>query len=99
MSKRGLLQAFGASLLLLAAGCSSDVRTEQDVKAWIAEQEKSMRGAVAPLPQLKPYEPALFVGATMASDPFLPERLARNGRCDGGMTRCAASDKPAKPGR
>jgi Tfp pilus assembly protein PilP len=84
MSKRGLLQAFGSSLLLLAAGCSSDVRTEQEVKAWIAEQEKSMRGAVAPLPQLKP---------------FLPERLARNGRCDGGMTRCAASDKLAKPGR
>lgn len=59
------------SCLLLLGACSSE---EEDIQAWMAEQEKGMKGAVKPLPEIKPYEPVEY-GAAALVDPFRASRL------------------------
>jgi type IV pilus assembly protein PilP len=59
----------GAALLL--GGCGND---NQDLRAWMAEQGKGVRGRLDPLPQLKPYEPFAY-NAFDLPDPFKPRKI------------------------
>ncbi len=64
-------------LLLLAAvialaGCGSD--SHQDLRAWMAEQGKNVRGRLDPLPQIKPFEPFAY-NAFDLPDPFKPRKI------------------------
>ena len=56
---------------LLAAGCASD---EENIQAWMAEQEKGLRGAVKPLPDIRPFPPVHYQ-AEAHPDPFSVARL------------------------
>lgn len=63
-------------LLILACtlalgACSSD---QEDIRGWMAEQEKGMRGNVKPLPEVKPFPPVDYV-ATDAPQPFSIQRI------------------------
>ncbi len=60
---------FGAALFL--AGCGAD---NQDLRSWMAEQGKGVRGRLDPLPQLKPYEPFAY-NAFDLQDPFKPRKI------------------------
>jgi type IV pilus assembly protein PilP len=55
----------------LVAGCGGD---NQDLRAWMAEQGKGVRGRLDPLPQLKPYEPFAY-NAFDLPDPFKPRKI------------------------
>jgi len=55
----------------LLAGCGGD---NQDLRAWMAEQGKGVRGRLDPLPQLKPYEPFAY-NAFDLPDPFKPRKI------------------------
>ena len=65
-----LALAVGVSLLL--AGCGGE--THQDLRAWMAEQGKNVKGKLEPLPQMKPYEPFTY-NAFDLPDPFKPRKV------------------------
>lgn len=63
-------------LLLLGfaalAGCASE--EHQDIKEWMREQSKDMRGRVPPLPEIKPFPPVAYETESMPS-PFSPGKI------------------------
>lgn len=60
-----------ASLLVLA-GCGGD--EPEDVRQWMAEQTKDMKGKVPDLPQIKPLPPIVYEPGD-AVQPFAGEKL------------------------
>jgi type IV pilus assembly protein PilP len=67
--KRALILACAAIL----AGCSSSGE-QQDIKAWMDEQTKGMRGAVRTLPEIKPFPVVEYLGPSV-DDPFRKGRM------------------------
>jgi len=59
-----------ASVLLAACGGES----HQDLRAWMAEQGKTAKGKLDPLPQMTPYEPFAY-NAFDLPDPFKPRKI------------------------
>ena len=59
----------GAAVL---SGCAGD--PNQEVKQWMDEQAKTMKGKVDPLPQVKPYVPFAY-NAFDLPDPFKPRKI------------------------
>jgi type IV pilus assembly protein PilP len=55
----------------LLASCGGD---NQDLRQWMAEQGKGVRGHLDPLPQLKPYEPFAYNDFDLP-DPFKPRKI------------------------
>lgn len=60
------------SLAGLLAGCASE--EHQDIKEWMREQSKDMRGRVPPLPEIKPFPPVAYETESMTS-PFSPSKI------------------------
>ena len=58
--------------LCLLAGCSGE--SHQDLRAWMAEQGRNVKGRTEPLPQIKPYEPFTY-NAFDLPDPFKPRKI------------------------
>ena len=57
---------------LVLAGCGGE--SHQDLRAWMADQGKGVRGRLEPLPQLKPYDPFAY-NAFDLPDPFKPRKI------------------------
>jgi len=68
-------RALGVVAVVLLAGCGSE--SHQDLRAWMAEQGKGVKGKLDPLPQMKPYEPFTY-NAFDLSDPFKPRKIEPN---------------------
>jgi len=68
-------RALGMAAVLLLAGCGGE--SHQDLRAWMAEQGKGVKGKLEPLPQMKPYEPFTY-NAFDLSDPFKPRKIEPN---------------------
>src|SRR5215813_8554959 len=64
--------SLAAAVCLALAGCGGE--SHQDLRAWMADQGKSARGKVDPLPQIKPYEPFAY-NAFDLPDPFKPRKI------------------------
>jgi type IV pilus assembly protein PilP len=60
------------SCLFLLAGCASE--EHQDIREWMQEQAKDMRGRVAPLPEIKPFPPVAYEGGSLLS-PFASGKI------------------------
>jgi type IV pilus assembly protein PilP len=58
--------------VLLLAGCGG--QSHQDLRNWMAEQGKGVRGKLDPLPQIKPYEPFAYADFDLP-DPFKPRKI------------------------
>jgi type IV pilus assembly protein PilP len=67
--KRLFLYA-GIGMLLAACGGES----HQDLRAWMQEQGKGVKGKLDPLPQMRPYEPFTYNAFDMP-DPFKPRKI------------------------
>lgn len=67
---RRLCWYLGVSLLIAACGGES----HQDLRAWMNEQGKGVKGKLDPLPQVKPYEPFAY-NAFDLPDPFKPRKI------------------------
>lgn len=63
----------------LLSACSSD---QEDIQAWMAEQEKGMVGVVKPLPEMKTF-PVVSYDAEGVLDPFDAARIAPTAREQG----------------
>ena len=57
---------------LLLSGCGAD--SYKDLRDWMAEQGKGVKGKLDPLPQMKPYEPFAY-NAFDLPDPFKPRKI------------------------
>lgn len=69
------------------AGCGGD--SHQDLRAWMADQGKNVKGKIDPLPQVQPYEPFAY-NAFDLPDPFKPRKIEPsrgNNRLAPDMTR------------
>ena len=62
------------STLLVA--CAAE---DEDIQSWMAEQERGMRGAVKPLPEVKPF-PAVEYDADSLVEPFASSRIEPESR-------------------
>lgn len=60
------------TLFSLLAGCGGG--EHEDIKQWMAESSKDLRGKAPPLPELKPF-PAVSYSAADQLDPFSPGRV------------------------
>jgi len=69
MMRRWMLPIVAAAAL---AGCGGE--SHQDLRAWMQEQGKGVRGKLDPLPQVKPYEPFAY-NAFDLPDPFKPRKI------------------------
>ena len=79
--------------VLILAGCAGD--QHQDVKEWMREASKDLKGKVPPLPELKPF-PIVSYDASKLTDPFsagkvVPEKSAAAGG------RTPDFDRPKEP--
>src|SRR5438034_11670868 len=61
-----------SGLVLLVAGCGGE--SHQDLRAWMQEQGKGVKGKLDPLPQVRPYEPFTY-NAFDLPDPFKPRKI------------------------
>lgn len=62
----------GLTLALLVAGCGGG--DHEDLKEWMRDSTKGLKGKVPPLPEVKPYEPVAY-DAQGLMDPFKPAKL------------------------
>ncbi|MDD5250400.1 MAG: pilus assembly protein PilP [Rhodocyclaceae bacterium] len=79
--KRRFLIAL-ASLLLAACGSEE----HSDIKQWMKESAKDMRGHVPPLPEVKPF-PVVSYDAGDLPDPFRPSKIEPEKKAGGGGTK------------
>jgi type IV pilus assembly protein PilP len=63
---------FAISLVLLLAACGGE--EQQELKQWMRDTSKNLKGGVAPLPAVKPYEPYTYA-ANDLPDPFKPSKI------------------------
>lgn len=59
--------ALPMALVLALAGCGGE--EHEDLRVWIVEKSKDLRGNIPPLPKVKPYEPVGYE-ATSLVEPF-----------------------------
>jgi type IV pilus assembly protein PilP len=64
--------AFCGIAAILVAGCGGE--SHQDLRAWMQDQGKGVRGKLDPLPQVRPYEPFTYNAFDLA-DPFKPRKI------------------------
>src|SRR5207237_3856930 len=63
--------AMCVAVAISIAGCGGQ---HEDLKAWMQEQGKGVKGKLDPLPQVKPYEPFAY-NAFDLPDPFKPRKI------------------------
>ena len=59
-------------MILLLAGCAGE--EQQELKAWMRDSSKSLKGRVPSLPPVKAYEPFTYA-ANDLPDPFKPSKI------------------------
>jgi type IV pilus assembly protein PilP len=63
-------------LWLVACGGGAN---HDDLKQWMREATKNQHGKIPPLPEVKPYQPAVYQ-AEILPDPFKPGRIESEGK-------------------
>lgn len=69
-------------ILALLVGCGGG--EHEDIKKWMEESSRDLRGRVPPLPELKPF-PIISYEAHDQMDPFTPGRVEPEKKEGGGM--------------
>lgn len=69
---------------LLLAACGSEEHS--DIKQWMKEAAKDLRGRVPPLPEVKPF-PVVSYDAGNLVDPFRPSKIEPDKKLGGGAVR------------
>lgn len=94
MIDKNIATAVAVGLVALAAGGCS-LSGHDDLKAWMAEQSKDMRGKVPPLPEIKPFPIVSYEGGELRS-PFSADKTVAS---ESGMRDPGAPDtgRPLQP--
>lgn len=75
--RMGIRSVLCALLLVGLAGCGDS--EHEDLRQWMRDASKDLRGKIAPLPEVKPYEPAEYAVGDLDS-PFNSSRVAGAGK-------------------
>ncbi|MBK7355037.1 pilus assembly protein PilP [Propionivibrio sp.] len=81
-----------ASVALVA--CSGG--DNEDLRQWMNEVSKDVKGNIPPLPQVKPYEPVAYDAGNLI-DPFKPAKIGPEQRKGGGGGLQPDMDRPREP--
>ena len=81
-----------ASLVLVA--CSS--ADNEDLRQWMNDAAKDIKGKVPPLPQVKPYEPVPYDVGNLI-DPFKSAKIGTEQKKSGGSGTQPDLDRPREP--
>lgn len=89
------MRALAAVLLSVAlAACSGG--DNEDLRQWMNDASKNIKGKIPPLPQVKPYEPVPYeVGKQV--DPFTPAKIVPEQKKAGGSGVQPDLDRPREP--
>lgn len=84
---------YGLFLPLLLSACASD--DHQDLKQWMADSAKDMRGKVQPIPEIRAF-PIVSYDAGDLLDPFSPSKIVPEKRVSTGGPQ-PDFDRPKEP--
>ena len=74
--------------------CSGEAN--EDLRQWMNEASKDLKGGIPPLPEVKPYEPVPYdVGNLL--DPFKPSKIGPEQRTSGGGGLQPDLNRPREP--
>ena len=79
---------------LAFVGCSSG--DHEDLRQWMNEATKDIRGRIPPLPQVKPYEPVPYDAGNLIN-PFSPTKIGAEQKKSGGGGLQPNMDRPREP--
>lgn len=83
-----------AVLTLLLVACSSG--DDQDLRQWMNEAGKDIKGKIPPLPQVKPYEAVPYDAGSLI-DPFKPSKIGPEQKKSTGGGIQPDMDRPREP--
>lgn len=86
--------AAGVIAVLILSACGSD--EHDDIKAWMQEASRDLRGHVPELPQIKPLEVKPYEPGDLIS-PFAVEKVVSGGLGNGNQRREAGGPPPLNP--
>ncbi|WP_301103274.1 pilus assembly protein PilP [Propionivibrio sp.] len=81
-----------ASVVLVA--CSGG--DNEDLRAWMNDAAKDIKGKIPPLPQVKPYEPVPYDVGNL-TDPFKSSKIGAEQKKSGGSGLQPDLDRPREP--
>ena len=79
---------------LALASCSGS--GNEDLRQWMNEVGRNIKGKIPPLPQVKPYEPVPYDAGALV-DPFKPAKLGSEQKKSGGSGVQPDLDRPREP--
>ena len=83
-----------ALLSLLLLGCSSS--EHEDLRQWMADASKGIKGKIPELPQVRPYEAVPYDVGNLV-DPFKPAKIGPEQKKSGGGGLQPDLDRPREP--
>ncbi len=83
-----------ALLSVALAACSGG--DNEDLRQWMNEAAKDIKGKIPPLPQVKPYEPVPYDTGNLI-DPFRPSKIGAEQKKNGGGGLQPNMDRPREP--
>ena len=78
---------------LVLSACSNSEHS--DLRQWMDDASKNIKGRIPPLPQVKPYEPVAYDVGNL-TDPFKPSKIGVEQKKSGGGLR-PDMDRPREP--
>lgn len=83
-----------ALMCLLLVACTGG--DNQDLRQWMSEAGKDIKGKVPPLPEVKPYEPVAYDAGSLL-DPFKPSKIGPEQKKNAGGGLQPDLDRPREP--
>ena len=88
------MKKFLVLVCMILASCSSG-GDHEDLKQWMNDAAKGIKGKIPPLPQVKPYEAVAYDAGNLV-DPFKPTKIAPERKNSGGGAQ-PDFDRPREP--
>ncbi|MEI7428921.1 MAG: pilus assembly protein PilP [Betaproteobacteria bacterium] len=83
--------ALACLVLMACSGAEHD-----DLRQWMSEASKDIKGRIPPLPKVKPYEPVSYDTGNLL-DPFKPGKIGLEQKKSGGGGLRPDMDRPREP--
>lgn len=88
---RGIVIALASLVLAACSGAENE-----DLRMWMNDAGKNIKGKIPPLPQVKPYEPVPYDAGKLI-DPFKPSKIGSEQKKSGGGGVQPDLDRPREP--
>ena len=83
-----------ALMCLVLVACTGG--DNQDLRQWMSEAGKDIKGKIPPLPEVKPYEPVAYDAGNLI-DPFKPAKIGPEQKKNAGGGVQPDMDRPREP--